>query len=225
MKKLFLSISLLLAFSALVQAQSKLSYSALINQSASTDDVENICIFRISGGECLDLEKIWKTNITLNVNYEVNSRLRLQSGLGYNVLSMDHLNNGLGTDRYKVKYLSIPVRAHYFINKGKVRFYTGAGLRTDIRLNGDIPNDESTSIQDNARGIAVSMEALIGIEVPISSRFKVHFEPTYAQAITSYANDTNNATGSVNGSSVAPFGLIDEYPGRIGISLGFTFNL
>ncbi|MCE7991748.1 MAG: porin family protein [Roseivirga sp.] len=224
MKKLFLTFSLLLTFSVLAQAQSKLSYSALVNQSASTDDIINICIFRTTGGECLDLDKVWKTNITLNVNYQVNPRIRLQSGLGYNVFSMDQLNQGLGTDKFKIKYLSIPVRAHYFFNKGKVRVYTGVGLRTDIRLNGTTLATETPSVADNGRGIAASMEGLLGIEVPVSSRFKIHFEPTYSKAITSYANDVG-FTGGSNSLSIAPYGMIDKYPGRIGISLGFTFQL
>lgn len=225
MKKLFLTFSLLLAFSALAQAQSKLSYSMLVNQSASTDDIINICIFRTTGGECLDLDKVWKTNVTLNVNYQVSPRVRLQSGLGYNVFSMDQLNRGLGTNEFKIKYLSIPVRAHYFLNKGRVRLYTGIGLRTDIRLNNVILESEFASIADNGKSIAMSMEALIGIEIPVSTRFKIHLEPTYAQAITSYADDINAASGGVNSSLIAPFGLIDEYPGRIGISLGFTIRL
>lgn len=224
MKKLFLSISLLLAFSVLAQAQSKLSYSVLINQSASTDDMINICILRTTGGECIDLEKVWKTNITLNVNYEISPRLRLQSGLGYNVLSMDQLNDGLGTDRYKVQYLSIPMRAHYLFNKGKVRFYAGLGLRTDIRLNGNVPYSSEEVIVDNARGMAVSMEALLGLEVPLSSRLKLHFEPTYATALTPYTKDVSTPSGMVN-SRITPPGIVEEYPGRIGISLGFTFSL
>lgn len=225
MKKLFLSTCLLLAFSALSQAQSKLSYSVLVNQSASTDDVIDVCIFRTTGGECIELDKVWKTNITLNVNYEVSARLRIQSGLGYNVLSMDQLNDGLSTDKYKVQYLSIPMRAHYLFNKGKVRFYSGIGLRTDIRLNGDIPYSTEAVVVDNARGLAVSMEALLGLEVPLYSKLKVHLEPTYATALTSYTKDVNTPTGSVNTLTAQTYGLVEEYPGRIGISLGFTFNL
>ncbi len=227
MKKLFLTLSLILACTAVATAQSKLSYSVLVNQSASTDDLINICIFRTTGGECLDLEKVWKTNVTFNANYQVSPRLRLQSGLGYNVLSMDNLNSGLGTDRYKIKYLSIPMRAHYLITKGKVQFYTGAGLRTDIRLNGDIPYATDAGVIDNGRGLAVSLETLIGIEVPLSSRLKVHLEPTYATALTSYIKDVNAPTGNPNSFalSIQPYGIIDEYPSRIGVSVGFTFGL
>ncbi len=225
MKKLIFIFSLLLAGSVMVQAQSKLSYSVLVNQSASTDDVIDICIFRITGGECIDLEKVWKTNVTFNANYEVSPRLRLQSGLGYNVLSMDQLNEGLSTDKYKLKYLSIPVRAHYLVNQGKVRFYVGGGLRTDIRLNGDVPYSAEAHVADNGRGIALSLETLIGIEVPLSSRFKIHFEPTYASALTSYTKDVNVATGSPNILIRTPYGLIDERPSRIGVSFGFTFRL
>ncbi|GAB5522935.1 MAG: hypothetical protein Roseis2KO_08070 [Roseivirga sp.] len=225
MKKLIFIFGLLMTCSAMVQAQSKLSYSVLVNQSASTDDVIDVCIFRTTGGECIELEKVWKTNVTFNANYEVSPRLRLQSGLGYNVLSMDQLNDGLGTDEYKLKYLSIPIRAHYLINQGKVRFYVGGGLRTDIRLNGDIPYAVEAGVADNGRGIAVSLETLIGVEVPLSSRFKIHFEPTYANALTSYSKDVNVATFSPNILSRAVFGLVDEYPSRIGVSFGFTFGL
>lgn len=225
MKKFFLTISLILACTAIAQSQSKLSYSVLVNQSASTDDVIDICILRTTGGECVELEKVWKTNVTFNANYEVNSRLRLQSGLGYNVLSMDQLNEGLGTDEYKLKYLSIPVRAHYLINQGKVRFYVGGGLRTDIRLNGDVPYSAEAGVADNGRGIAVSMETLIGVEVPVSSRFKIHFEPTYSNALTSYSKDVSVTTGIPNILTRTPFGLIDDRPSRIGVSFGFTFGL
>lgn len=227
MKKLFLTLSLVLAYTAAIQAQSKISYSVLVNQSASTDDLINICIFRTTGGECLDLEKVWKTNVTFNANYQVSPRIRLQTGLGYNVLSMDNLNSGLGTDRYKIKYLSIPMRAHYLINQGKVRFYTGAGLRTDIRLNGNVPYATDAGVVDNGRGLAVSLETLIGIEVPLSSKLKFHFEPTYATALTSYIKDVNTPSLNPNSFalSVSPYGIIDEYPGRIGISAGFTFGL
>lgn len=223
MKKVLFTLCLIISTSALTVAQSKLSYSLLVNNSASTDDTYSVCIFQIDGGVCLDMETAWKVNFTAAVNYEVNERLRLQSGLGYNVLSMDELNEEFRTDQFKIKYLSIPIRAHYFLNKGKTRVYTGLGLRTDIRTNGTIPQTESSVLNDNGRGIAVSMEALIGIEVPILRAFSLSLEPTYAQAITPYATNLH-PNGSANALSLLPEGIVDEYPSRLGFSVGLTYK-
>lgn len=236
MNKLFLTFSLILACTAFAKAQSKLSYSLLVNESYSRDNYHQVCVGRspfviLPPGTPLPpalpflcLDKAWKTSITFNTNYEVSPRLRLQAGLGYNRMHMDKANGVLGTSRYQVEYLSIPVRAHYFFNRGKVRFYTGAGFRTDIRLNDAIPYYGVDIIADNSRSIAVSLEALLGIEVPISSKIKVNFEPTYATALSPYSRDIGIPLGRPGSPSLRPYELIEEHPGRMGVSVGFTFS-
>lgn len=224
MKKLIYAIGLIIGFSAALQAQSKFSYSLLVNKSASTDDVIDVCIFNTTGGECLGLEKNWKTNVTLNVNYQLNTRVRLQTGLGYNVLSMDQLNEALETNEFKAKYLSIPMRFHYMITKGKTKLYAGVGIRTDIRLNNTRNLPENINLVDNSYNIALSAEGLIGLEIPLSSGLKINFEPTIATALTSYSKDESGPTGFVNSLVATPYSLVEEYPGRIGISLGITYG-
>lgn len=231
MKKLFLTLSLILACTVFVKAQSRLSYSILVNESYSTDNYHQICLnpSYILGqpGQslpCVLMDKAWKTNITVNANYEVSPRLRLQAGFGYNAMHLDEVNDVLGTSRYQAEYLSIPVRAHYFITRGKVGFYIGTGFRTDIRLNNATPYDGADIVVDNSKYLAVSLEALIGIEVPISSKIKVNFEPTYATALSPYSRDVGFPLASPGVPSLRPFALIDEYPGRFGASLGFTVS-
>ncbi len=221
MKRLVFTLLALFLLSSFVQAQSKFSYSILSHSSTSLDDVTNICIFRAPplGGVCFDLEASWKTNLTLAVNYEASSRFRIQSGLSYNTLAQDVLNRQLGTDRYKLKFLSIPIRAHYFITTGKTRFYSGLGLRTDIRTNPSIPTVEGDGINDNARSFGLSMEALIGLEIPLMRHIKFNIEPTYSGALTNYTKDLTLPQGAFFD------GLISEKPKRIGISLGLTYNV
>ena len=221
MKKSIFTLLGLLVFSVLIHAQSKLSYSLIVNQSASMDDVTGICIFRAppQGGICFDLEANWKTNLTMALNYESSSRLRIQSGFSYNLLSQDILNEQLGTDKYRLKYLSIPIRAHYFFNNGKTRFYSGLGLRTDVRLNQNIPVVQSDQVGDNSRSFGMSMEVLLGIEIPVSKQISFNFEPTYSGALTNYTKDLILPQGAIFD------GLIAEYPKRIGFSLGLTYQV
>lgn len=218
-----LSLTLLMMLGTFSLSGQKLSYSLLVNESASLDDTYSICIYQTTGGECLDLERNWKMNVTAAVNYELNKRMRLQSGLAYNVLSLDKVNEALERDAYKIKYLSIPVRTHYFINQGKVSFYTGAGLRTDIRLNEASGGDLETPVQDNGRSIALSMELMAGLEVKVLPQLSLNIEPIYSKGITSYSKDLqfgSNVQASFFGIQMMP-----EYPQRLGINLGFTYRL
>lgn len=231
MKKLFLTLSLTLACTVFVKAQSKLSYSVLVNESYSTDNYHQICLSQSyipgqsgQGLPCVLMDKAWKTNITLNANYEVSPRLRLQAGFGYNAMHLDEVNDVLGTSRYQVEYLSIPVRAHYFIKRSKVGFYIGTGLRTDIRLDNATPYDGEDIVADNSRNIAMSFETLLGIEVPLSSNIKVNFEPTYAMALTRYSRDLGFPLASPSAPTGLPYELIEEHPGRMGVSIGLTFS-
>lgn len=227
MKKFLLTVSLVIACTSLARAQSRLSYSLLVNQSASTDNYHTVCLFTGNGNPCLILDKAWKTNLTFNANYELSPRLRLQAGLGYNVMHMDKLNGVLATNRYQVEFLSIPVKAHYFIkNHGKARLYIGTGVRTDIRLTQPVSDYSLLAIvADNSRSISASLEVLVGIEIPLSSRIKLNIEPTYGTAITRYSRETGIELGIPGSVNRTPYALIDEYPGRYGISVGFTFRL
>ena len=202
-------------------AQSKFSYSVLVNQSASADDEYSVCILRTTGGECISLERNWKLNVTAATNYQVNEKVRLQAGLAYNVLSLDKVNEALNRDAYKINYLSIPIRSHFFISQGKVSFYTGLGLRTDIRLNEVAAPDAEVGIPDNGGSVAVSAEVLLGLEVKISPQLAMNLEPTYSRGITPYDRDTD--IGALNTSSFSlPFMV--EFPQRIGISFGITYS-
>lgn len=231
MRKLCLTLSLVLACSAFTNAQSRLSYSILLNQSVSTNNYNQLCVNRPiitsqpgPGLAPLCMDRAWKTNITFNANYELSPKLRLQAGLGYNVMHLDRLNGALGTSRYQLEYLSIPVKAHYFIHQGKVRFYVGAGVRTDIRIDGPMPYITAEPVADNSRSVSASIETLLGIEVPLSSKIMFNFEPTFASALVRYTREIGLNLAFPSTATGYPYALMDQYPGRFGISAGFTFR-
>lgn len=229
MKKVTLICLIALLSSFAANAQSKLSYSLLTNTSGSLDDQFDICILETTGGNCYDLEKTWKVNFTAAINYQASDRLRLQTGIGYNVFHMDDLNEAFNTSRYELNYLSIPMKAHYFISKGKARFYIGGGFRTDIRLNKQSPVRAGLLIQDNGSGLAVSLETLVGLEFNVLPMLSLGIEPTYATAISSYRRGLN-FDGS---SSFAPnaaqsyllLNFIEEKPERLGMTLSINYTL
>lgn len=232
MRKLVFTLSFVLTCTIFVQAQSKLSYSILINQSVSTNNYHQVCLnqFQILSQPgptlpCLSMDKAWKTNITFNTNYEISDKFRLQGGLGYNAMHMDKLNGTLGTSRYQVEFLSIPLKVHYYVYRGKkIRFYVGTGVRTDIRLDGPKPYLGREPVADNSRSVSASMESLVGIEVPLTPKIMFNFEPTQSSALVRYTRDTGLNLGFPGGTGGYPYALIDQYPGRFGITAGFTFR-
>lgn len=221
-------IAVLTAFTA--TAQSKLSYSLLTNTSGALDDQFDICILETTGGNCYDLEKTWKVNFTASLNYQASNRLRLQTGLGYNVFHMKDLNESLNTSRYQLNYLSIPMKAHYFISNGKARFYIGGGFRTDIRLNKQSPVRAGALVQDNASGLALSLETLIGIEFNVLPMLSLGIEPTFATAISSYRRDldfdgSSSFAPNATAQSYLLLNFIEEKPKRLGMTLSVNYTL
>lgn len=219
----------ILASSFTTKAQSKFSYAFQTNTSGALGDQTNICILQTSGGNCYDLAKTWKVNFTAAVNYQVSDRLRLQSGMGHNIFQMDQLNEAFSTSRYQIKYLSIPIKAHYFISKGKLRFYVGGGLRTDIRLNKQSTVFGGAFVQDNGSAFGLSLETLLGLEFNLLPAFSLGFEPTFSTALTSYQQDLKfDATSYTSNSIVRSFTLlnfIDEKPDRLGVTLSLNYYL
>lgn len=232
MKKLLLYLSLLLGLPCFIQAQSKFSYSILVNQSVSTNNYNQVCLnqFQVLNQPgptlpCLSMDRAWKTNITFNTNYELSEKFRLQGGLGYNAMHLANLNSTLGTSRYQVEFLSIPLKVHYYIYRGKkISFYIGTGVRTDIRLNGPKPYLGREPVADNSRSVAASLESLVGIEVPITPEIMFSFEPTQSSALVRYTRQTGLNLGFPGGTGGYPYALMDQYPGRFGISAGLTFR-
>ncbi len=232
MRKLCLTLSLIFTCSAIVSAQSRLSYSVLVNESFSTNNYNQVCLnqFQVPGQPgailpCLSMDKAWKTNVTFSTNYEISDRFRLQGGLGYNVMHMDKLNGLLGTSRYQVEFLSIPLKVHYYVHRGKkIHFYVGTGVRTDIRLNGPKPYQGQEPVADNSRSVAASLEMLVGVEVPITSKIMLNFEPTQSKALVRYTREIGLNLGFPGGTGGYPYALIDQYPGRFGVSAGLTFR-
>lgn len=215
-------IAILTSFAA--GAQSKFSYSLLTNTSGTANDQFDVCILETMGGNCYDLEKTWKVNFTAGINYQLSDRIRLQSGLGYNVFHMNKLNEALNTGRYQVNYLSIPMKAHYFLGKGKTKFYIGGGLRTDIRLNKQKSAFGGELVQDNASAFGVSFETLIGVEFNITSMLSLGIEPTFATALTSYAQDLKFDGSSSFASSFILLNFIEEKPARIGMTFSVNYK-
>ncbi|GAB5522936.1 MAG: hypothetical protein Roseis2KO_08080 [Roseivirga sp.] len=171
------------------------------------------------------MDKAWKTNITLNTNYQLTENFRLQGGLGYNTMHMDKLNSTLSTSRYQVEFLSVPLKVHYYIYRGKkLRFYVGTGVRTDIRLDGPKPYQGQEPVADNSRSVSASMETLVGVEVPITPKIMFNLEPTQSTALTRYTREIGLNLGFPGGVGGYPYALIDQYPGRFGISAGVTFG-
>ena len=222
MRILKLTLGLLLMTASTVLAQSKLTYTLLINESYPHNNQQQIIINVPAANTSFNLDKSWETSFSFNTNLELNSKWRLQAGIGYNVQSLRNLNSTLATSRYKVEFLSIPMRAHYFIVNKKLRVYTGAGIRTDIRLNESIPYSSPDYVADNARAVAMSLEALVGLEVPITSGLWFNLEPTYATALTRYTQDIGVDVGLNFRTDSQPYTIIDVFPRRIGLSFGLT---
>ena len=214
-------ICLILMAPASVLAQSKLSYSLIINHSASADDEYDVCIFRINGGECLSMARSWKTSAMAAVNYRPNRRIRLQTGLAYNALSMDELNEAVGQNDFRVSYLSIPLRSHFFITQGKVSFYAGAGFRADIRIDSATEPTPEALILDNGDSFGMSAEVLLGLEVRLSQKLSISLEPTFSRGITPYDRQVNS--GNINGLRL-DLPMVVEFPQRIGFNFGLTFS-
>lgn len=223
MKRTTLTLMIAILSIGLVKAQSKFSYTLQFNTSASLDDEVVIFVSGVGSGATLDLKPDWKPGITAAINYHVNSRLRIQTGIGYNRVKLDRLNETLQTSRYKLDFLSIPVRAHYFLNQGRFRFYTGVGMRADIRTGSRLEVISGHHVGDNTENVGLSFEALLGVQLPLNRRFIIQLEPVFSQAITSYTDEDNF--------SITPFspgalqGIIDQKPTRIGLTLGLTYVL
>ena len=208
---------LLAAHSAI--AQSKWTYGIQLNQSGSTSAYEDICITRVNGGVCYDLQENWQTNLYGTLNYQPTKRIRFQTGLGLNRMHFDGVNSVLNEDKFKFTYLSLPLKAHLMMSTGRLRTYLGGGIRIDKRLGNVLPRVAEESIYDNTRGIGMSIEALIGLEYQVNEKMSINFEPTYAKAITRYSQDIGTPIVGFSG-----WPLLQEYPERIGVSLGFTLN-
>lgn len=229
MKKITLICLLAVLTSFAASAQSKLSYSLLTSTSGALDDQFDICILETTGGNCYDLEKTWKVNFTAAINYQASDRLRLQTGIGYNVFHMDDINESFNTSRYQLNYLSIPMKAHYFISKGKARFYVGGGFRTDIRLNKQSPVRAGLLVQDNGSALGVSLETLVGLEFKILPMLSLGIEPTYTTAISSYSRDLKFDGSSSFAPNIAQsyllLNFIEEKPERLGMTFSINYSL
>ena len=225
MKKLLFIFSLLMIAALSANAQSKLSYSLLLNSSGSIDPVNDVCVLEPNGGTCLGIEPEWKLNFMVVVNYSLNDRFRLQSGAGFNVYNLSSLNEALGNDEFSAKYLSIPVKGHYMLGKGKFRPYLGLGLRADIRVNQRADQLANVFVQDNGAGFGMSLEGLLGFEFDLKPGLSFQVEPTFSQAIIAYDQDiVVSPTGNPN-STVLPFGMFaDSLPTRIGFSFGLMLS-
>ncbi len=227
MKKIFITLFLIALGSTTLLGQSKFSYTLQVNTSASLNDEVTIFVTGVNFGETFDLAQKWKPGITAVLNYQLNKRVRLQSGLGFNRFSLDKLNDKLNTKKYRLNFLSIPIKAHYFISLGKTKFYAGAGIRTDLKLNSRLKLDASAPVYDNSKKIGMSFEGLLGIEFPITQKFSINFEPTFSGAITSYGNEADfNIAAAL--SSFAPFfseEMIDAKQTKLGFTFGLTYGL
>ena len=228
MKKTTLICLLVVLNSFAASAQSKLSYSFLTNTSGSADDQFGICILEVTGGNCYDLEKKWKVNFTAGISYQVSDRFRLQTGLGYNVFHMKELNESFNTSRYQINYLSIPLKAHYFLGKGKVRVYIGGGFRTDIRLNKQFTAFSGALVQDNGSALGLSLEALLGLEFNVLPMLSLGIEPTFSTALTSYQGDLKFDNSNVIFNNIARSSIllnfIEEKPQRLGMTLSVNYK-
>ena len=199
-------------------AQSKWSYGIQFNQSESTSPLLDICITRMSGGDCFDLQGSWQTNFYLLTNYQPTKRLRMQSGLGLNRLHFDGINQFIDQDKFNYNYLSIPLKAHYFLSSGRLGVYLGAGLRFDLRLNETKAVDMSDGVYDNSANTGLSFESLLGLQYQVNDKISVQLEPTYSLAVSNYRANRNMVS-----LSMPNWPVFNERPERIGISLGLTF--
>ena len=226
MKKLVSSLCLLVLIGVSLHAQSKLTYSLQINSSGSIDPVDDVCVMEVSGGSCLGLEPEWNLNFMALVNYQLRDRLRLQTGAGFNVYNLEDINDALGSDVFSAKYLSIPIRAHYLMSKGKLRPYIGLSIRSDIRVNRAADQRQNVFVQDNASGFGMSMEALLGFEFDLKPGLTFQVEPTFSQGLIAYDQEVQPVlTGGPGLLTVAPIGMFaDSLPTRIGFTFGLLFH-
>ena len=134
---------------------------------------------------------------------------------------MDELNEAVGQNDFRISYLSIPMRSHFFIVQGKLSFYAGAGLRADIRVDSATDPSPEALLLDNADGFGMSAEILLGLELRLSQKLSISLEPTFSRGITPY--DRQVSSGNINGLHL-DLPMVVEFPQRIGFNFGFTFS-
>lgn len=156
------------------------------------------------------------------VNYNINERWSLRSGLTYSLLSSD-LHSGSDNNYYysdqTLHYIGIPLNINYNVwSNNKLVLYASAGgmmqknvsgkLATDYIVNNKIEHSEKKNI--SVDGLQWSLNTSIGIQYNISDRIGLYFEPG-----VSYYLENKSPVETI----------YKERPFNLNLNIGLSFSL
>lgn len=170
----------------------------------------------------IDIKHKMPISFGLGVNYHLNNRWSLQSGLQYSLLKSEWNTNLIydGQVEQSLHFIGIPLFANYKIAEWKrIRFYASAGVLAELNVAGSV----RSKVFDNESGdllfklsehrrmkeIQWSAHAAIGASYPL-----LRFVSVYAEAGAGYYMD--------NGSTIETYYTDKEFMPNL--RLGFRFG-
>ena len=154
--------------------------------------------------ESYDTLEVPKLGYTLGLNgiYTLNKKFALTVGVLFSDKGEKYKKDVFEAfTNYKnhYYYLDIPVKLNYTIIDSKIKFYGTLGVSTNLFLQHRIAYTLSgSSNSDNIRGnstdiskVNMALNAGLGIDCPLTSRWFFKAEVGYKQSITSMTSNTN----------------------------------
>ena len=162
----------------------------------------------------------YPVSVGVGVNYRLNSRFALQSGLNYSFLSSEWEKYAVYREEVKQKlhFVGIPLSLSYKIAKWKdFQFYTAAGIMVEMNVAGTqkskiFAGDELVgkhSERVRMKELLCSLNACVGVDYPL-----YRFLSLYAEVGVDYYID--------NGSSIET--IRSEKPFNVNLQAGFRFG-
>lgn len=139
----------------------------------------------------------------LSVNYQINRRLSVGSGIVYSYLSSDLTS---GTDDYNyttkqtLQYVGVPLNLTYTMFQGKHYsvYGTGGGMAekcvkgnstTDYMINGKVENTQHDKVSENR--LQYSVNAAVGVQVKMTGNVGFYIEPGISYHFDNHSDVTN----------------------------------
>lgn len=174
-----------------------------------------------SYGSETDVDHRLPVKAGLSVQYQINDRWGVKSGLTYTYLS-SHISSGNSDYSYEIEqrlsYLGIPLGATFNIwQNSRWRIYVAAGgmvekcidgkADTDNVINGQVISTEQTSVEIDK--LQFSVNAAAGVQMNISSKLGIYVEPGL-----NYYFDNNSPVPTI----------YQDKPLNFNLELGFRFS-
>ncbi len=141
--------------------------------------------------------------VGLSVNYQINRRLSVGTGLVYSYLSSDLVS---GTDNYNystkqtLQYVGVPLTLSYALFQGRhwSVYGTGGGMAekcvkgnstTDYVVNGKVENTQRDKVGESR--LQYSVNAAVGVQVKMTGNVGVYVEPGISYHFDNHSDVTN----------------------------------